>query len=462
MERHGQNPEYYEIPPEDAVPETLASDRPVLDAAHIEEMRFFLRSLAISWRLQTGEELTFDEEDDELPDLFTQLGLLIENTRGILAAKRPSNLAINETIDFFPCLAQGMGRREIHAAKPEITARKFNVLEERAIKLIMLARTAEQKPDEYYPKPTRKTGIWDFSEPLLNSQEVVELSKIIEVGVFAAHCLEVREAGTSDEPEIDAIIASHAITTEELEIMKKQGEEAFDRMLRANLRLARYWLSIMRNGLRAAGINHHMDVMPEAVGYLEHGLRKYDYTRAKVSTYVSPWIKRAIYEAMASNQPITIDRNTYWRMLRVSKAEGELRQRRMNYDSQTLAKVTGFKVAEVTKLQILHNRLRGAVALNSSLGPHQESFQLERVNTIADPTALSPEDVFLLAERNQAIHQAAQTLPELQRQIILRRYGWYGDVPSDSALAKSLGLTTKELSSLHNEALATLRTQLKP
>lgn len=454
--------ECYNVPLTNSdAPEAMALDQPELDAEHITEIRYFLQSLAISHRIQTGEEIIFDETDEELPSLLRELGLLIEDTKSILSAKRPPHAAINEAIEFFPCLAQGMNRREIYDKFPNMSSRRLNTLEERSIKLILLAQAAAREPEAYRAKPTRKTGIWDFSEPLLNSEEAIELSKMVEVGVFAAHCLETREAGTADEQEIEAVIAAHSVTSDELEILKKQGEEAFETLLRANLRLARFWLIKMRGGLHAAGIADHMDVMPEAVGYLEYGLKKYDYTRAKVSTYVSHWIKRAAYEAMASNQPIKIDRNTYWRMLKVRKIEGEFRQQQVTYDDQMLAKATGFKVAEVRKLQVLRNRLKGAVALNSTIDPHHEGRGIERTEFTADPTALTPEDVLLLAERNQAIHTAAQSLPDLQRQIILHRYGWYGDVPSDKNLAQSLGITTKELSALHHEALSTLREQIK-
>lgn len=146
--------------------------------------------------------------------------------------------------------------------------------------------------------------------PLLDARTERELARAIEAGLLAQERLDVL-----DEVERRSRLAR------ELMWIAARGTEAFDRMVRANLRLV---YSIAK---------HHgslglplMDVVQEGNLGLIRAVQKFDYTKGfKFSTYATWWIRQAITRARADqSRLIRVPVHVVERMVTVRAAERRL------------------------------------------------------------------------------------------------------------------------------------------
>src|SRR6266540_6100672 len=121
--------------------------------------------------------------------------------------------------------------------------------------------------------------------PLLDAAQEVDLSKAIEVGLYAEHLL---DEGTIPE----------GVKKSELKLLVYEGERAKDLFIRANLRLV---VSIARRYVRSG--MPMLDLIQEGNTGLVRAVEKFDYVRGyKFSTYATWWIRQAISRAIAQQE----------------------------------------------------------------------------------------------------------------------------------------------------------------
>ena len=121
--------------------------------------------------------------------------------------------------------------------------------------------------------------------PLLDAAKEVELSQVIEAGVFAA--ADPRRRGGGRRPDADA--------REELEALVAEGERAKDVFIRSNLRLV---VAVARRYPRS-GLPL-LDLIQEGNAGLVRAVEKFDYAKGfKFSTYATWWIRQAITRSIA-------------------------------------------------------------------------------------------------------------------------------------------------------------------
>jgi len=142
--------------------------------------------------------------------------------------------------------------------------------------------------------------------PLLDADDEVELSQVIEAGVEARRRKEAGERGRG----LDRAIAS--------------GAAAKDRFIRANLRLV---VSVARRYPLPPGMEL-LDLIQEGNLGLEHAVDKFDWRKGfKFSTYATFWIRQAIGRALdqkASLVRLPGDRSASLRSaLRVVSGDGD-------------------------------------------------------------------------------------------------------------------------------------------
>ncbi|WP_157873446.1 sigma-70 family RNA polymerase sigma factor, partial [Streptomyces neyagawaensis] len=114
--------------------------------------------------------------------------------------------------------------------------------------------------------------------PLLDAAKEVELSQIIEAGVFAQQILDGEEEARADA------------TREELEALVADSERAKDIFIRSNLRLV---VAVARRYPRS-GLPL-LDLIQEGNAGLVRAVEKFDYRKGfKFSTYATWWIRQAI------------------------------------------------------------------------------------------------------------------------------------------------------------------------
>ena len=119
-----------------------------------------------------------------------------------------------------------------------------------------------------------------FDEPVLSQADEHRLARAIEAGLLARHALEAgtRPAGAS---------------ADDLAELRRQGEEAYQRFIRANLRLVA--MVTFRTAARASlDVD---DLFQEGVLGLLEALRRYDHTRgARFASFALPWIRMRVGE----------------------------------------------------------------------------------------------------------------------------------------------------------------------
>ena len=143
--------------------------------------------------------------------------------------------------------------------------------------------------------------------PLLTAPEEVSLSRRIEAGVYAAELLRTGELGGR--------------TREELALVARDGEQARDHMIRANLRLV---VSTARK-YSHRGLPF-LDVIQEGNLGLIRAVEKFDYAKGfKFSTYAMWWIRQAIERGVAeTSRVIRLPVHVVEQVNKIAKADRQL------------------------------------------------------------------------------------------------------------------------------------------
>ena len=125
--------------------------------------------------------------------------------------------------------------------------------------------------------------------PLLDAITEVELSKTIEAGLLAERLLAEGRVGRRKGG------APKYATTEELEWLAAEGQQAIQRFIEANLRLV---VSIARKYGRSQ--MPMLDLVQEGNTGLIRAVEKFDYAKGyKFSTYATWWVRQAITRGIA-------------------------------------------------------------------------------------------------------------------------------------------------------------------
>ncbi|MCP4434363.1 MAG: sigma-70 family RNA polymerase sigma factor [Actinomycetia bacterium] len=251
--------------------------------------------------------------------------------------------------------------------------------------------------------------------PLLDADDEVELSQVIEAGVEARRRKEAGERGRG----LDRAIAS--------------GAAAKDRFIRANLRLV---VSVARRYPLPPGMEL-LDLIQEGNLGLEHAVDKFDWRKGfKFSTYATFWIRQAIGRALdqkASLVRLPGDRSASLRSaLRVVSGDGD----------------------ELDDEHARLHRLTTPTSLDRTVGDDDSN---ELVDLIADAKP-GPEALTLDAEHEQWLHSLLDVLDPRARTAVERRFGLCdGQRRSYREVGEELGVTAEAARRLVKRAVVTVR-----
>ena len=251
--------------------------------------------------------------------------------------------------------------------------------------------------------------------PLLNAQEEIELSQIIEAGVDAHARKEAGEHGR----ELDRAIAAAAA--------------AKDRFIRANLRLV---VSVARRYPIPQGMEL-LDLIQEGNLGLEHAVDKFDWRKGfKFSTYATFWIRQSIGRALdqkASLIRLPGDRSASLRAaLRSVSGDGD----------------------ELDDDHAVLHRLSTPTSLDRTIGDDDSN---ELVDLLADAKP-GPESQVLAAADDQMLHNMLDVLDPRARHAVEQRFG-LGDGRRRSyrEVGEELGVTAEAARRLVKRAVGTVR-----
>ncbi|MEI4747958.1 sigma-70 family RNA polymerase sigma factor [Rhodococcus erythropolis] len=284
---------------------------------------------------------------------------------------------------------------------------------------------------------------------LLEAHEEVELAQSIELGLIAQHQLEKKST------------SAKSVDRRNLNSFAKQGKQAKDTLITANLRLV---ISIART-YQNRGLPLE-DLIQEGNIGLIRAVEKFDYAKGlKFSTYAVWWIRQAMTRAIADTGTlIRIPVHFHEKLIKIRRAAIELEAHVGRPPTVSeLADRTGLTIAEVYEARKLD---RQPVSLSSPIG---EDFDLEA--TLKDSQCMTPWETsnhpqrdWDIIDNNIASSDIDQTftyLNERELNIIQLRYGFIcGESRTLDDIGRIHGVTRERIRQIETKILKIFRASL--
>ena len=281
-------------------------------------------------------------------------------------------------------------------------------------------------------------------ESLLTPQEEVRLAALIRKGHKASAELEKLTRKSS------AKIRKDKARVEKLKAAIKDGQEARQKMIRANLRL------VVKIAQDYAGYGLPLlDLISEGNIGLMRAVDRFEPAKgAKLSTYAAWWIKQAVKRALA-NQGKTIRLPVHLtdkisRLRRISTQLSEEFGREPT--DEELAEELGISPAKVAQLRSAAIR---PASLNATVGDSDGS---ELGELVSDEAARSPDDVVEKLDITRNVLSFFDILDPRERKILTLRYGLDGNrALTLEEVGEQFQVTRERIRQLQNIALRKLR-----
>ncbi|MFI8232044.1 RNA polymerase sigma factor RpoD/SigA [Streptomyces sp. NPDC085900] len=274
--------------------------------------------------------------------------------------------------------------------------------------------------------------------PLLDAAKEVELSQIIEAGVFARQVLDGYEESKAEA------------TREELEALVAQGERAKDIFIRSNLRLV---VAVARRYPRS-GLPL-LDLIQEGNAGLVRAVEKFDYRKGfKFSTYATWWIRQAITRSIADqSRTIRLPVHLVEELGRIRRVQREFnREHGRDPEPAEIAAELGSNPERVTDVL---DWARDPVSLNM---PVDDGGETQFGDLLEDTSAVSPEQSVLTLLRSEELDDLIGRLDPRTASIIKMRYGIEdGRERTLTEVGKEHGLTRERIRQIEKHALLELK-----
>ncbi|NGO13066.1 sigma-70 family RNA polymerase sigma factor [Streptomyces sp. HC44] len=275
--------------------------------------------------------------------------------------------------------------------------------------------------------------------PLLDAAKEVELSQIIEAGVFAQQILD----GEVTDTKADA-------SREELEALVADSERAKDIFIRSNLRLV---VAVARRYPRS-GLPL-LDLIQEGNAGLVRAVEKFDYRKGfKFSTYATWWIRQAITRSIADqSRTIRLPVHLVEELGRIRRVQREFnREHGREPEPAEIAAELGSNPARV--IDVL-DWARDPVSLNMSVDDEGDT---QFGDLLEDTSAVSPEQSVLTLLRSEELDDLIGRLDQRTASIIKMRYGIEdGRERTLTEVGKEHGLTRERIRQIEKHALMELK-----
>ncbi|GGL64626.1 RNA polymerase principal sigma factor HrdC [Streptomyces fumigatiscleroticus] len=277
--------------------------------------------------------------------------------------------------------------------------------------------------------------------PLLTAEDEVRLARRIQAGLAALE--ELRRTGEDGPGPAPA-------RRGELQERVRDGQEAKDHMVRANLRLV--VAMAKRHAHRGLPL---LDVIQEGNLGLIRAVEKFDHTKGfKFSTYATWWIRQAIERGLATHaRTVRLPMHVVEQLQKLAKTE-----RRLQFDlgrepaAEEVAAASGLDTDRVVWLRRVG---REAVSLDT---PVDDTGETVVGDLIADTEVLQAPEVAEYQALAEELREAVGTLAPREALILSLRYGLHdGRARTLEQVAGHVGLTRERVRQLEKESLARLR-----
>ncbi|MFD4631199.1 RNA polymerase sigma factor RpoD/SigA [Streptomyces sp. NPDC058284] len=275
--------------------------------------------------------------------------------------------------------------------------------------------------------------------PLLDAAKEVELSQVIEAGVYARKILD-------GEVEDSRVTAGR----EELEALVADGERAKDVFIRSNLRLV---VAVARRYPRS-GLPL-LDLIQEGNAGLVRAVEKFDYAKGfKFSTYATWWIRQAITRSIADqSRTIRLPVHLVEELGRIRRVQREFnRENGREPEPAEIAKELSSTPERV--IDVL-DWARDPVSLNMGVDDQGDT---QFGDLLEDTSAVSPEQSVLSLLRREELDDLIGRLDQRTASIIKMRYGIEdGRERTLTEVGKEHGLTRERIRQIEKHALLELK-----
>ncbi|WP_329384308.1 sigma-70 family RNA polymerase sigma factor [Streptomyces sp. NBC_01351] len=275
--------------------------------------------------------------------------------------------------------------------------------------------------------------------PLLDAAKEVELSQIIEAGVYAQQILDGEMERKGDAP-----------AREELEALAAEGERAKEVFIRSNLRLV---VAVARRYPRS-GLPL-LDLIQEGNAGLVRAVEKFDYAKGfKFSTYATWWIRQAITRSIADqSRTIRLPVHLVEELGRIRRVQREFN--RENGRDPEHAEVAAELDSTEKRVGDVLDWARDPVSLNMSVDDQGET---QFGDLLEDTSAISPEQSVLSLLRSEELEDLLGKLDQRTASIIKMRYGIEdGRERTLTEVGKQHGLTRERIRQIEKHALLELK-----
>ena len=272
---------------------------------------------------------------------------------------------------------------------------------------------------------------------LLTAQDEVELSKQIEVGLYAEHILDSGEKLTR-------------ATKRDMKVLAREGRAARTHLLEANLRL------VVSLAKRYTGRGMPLlDLIQEGNLGLIRAMEKFDYAKGfKFSTYATWWIRQAITRGMADqSRTIRLPVHLVEQVNKLSRIKREMYQHLgREATNEELAEEAGI---DESKIDMLLKQSRDPVSLDMPVGSDEEA---PLGDFIEDSEATDAEAAVVASLRHSDVRAVLDTLEEREQDVIKLRYGLDDGMPRTlDQIGRCFGLSRERVRQIEREVMSKLR-----
>ncbi len=269
---------------------------------------------------------------------------------------------------------------------------------------------------------------------LLTAEDEVRLAKTIEAGREAQEKLDAGETGSRAA----------------LERQAREGQEAFDHFVAANLRLV---VSVAAQFSKRSTLDLGELIQEGNLG-LMRAVEKFDYQRGfKFSTYATWWIRQAITRAIADKaRTIRIPVHMVETLYRVRKVQSELLEKHGR--EPTIDEIAEASDLTPEKVREAFRVLPEPVSLHEPVGDEDA----ELGDFIEDEDVEGPFQAAAVALRQEDLWNMLGSLSDRERKVLALRFGLVtGEPRTLEEVGKEFNLTRERIRQIEAKALSKLR-----